>query len=27
MPHLNDILERRFSVIASSGGNYLLSNR
>jgi 4-amino-4-deoxy-L-arabinose transferase-like glycosyltransferase len=26
MPHLNDLLERHFSVVASSGGNYLLGN-
>jgi 4-amino-4-deoxy-L-arabinose transferase and related glycosyltransferases of PMT family len=26
MPHLNELLERRFSVVATSGGNYLLRN-
>jgi 4-amino-4-deoxy-L-arabinose transferase-like glycosyltransferase len=27
MPRLNELLERRFRVVASSGGNYLLSNQ
>jgi 4-amino-4-deoxy-L-arabinose transferase-like glycosyltransferase len=26
MPHLNDILQKRFRVVATSGGNYLLVN-
>jgi 4-amino-4-deoxy-L-arabinose transferase-like glycosyltransferase len=27
MPHLNDLLEKRFRIVATSGGNYLLSNQ
>jgi 4-amino-4-deoxy-L-arabinose transferase-like glycosyltransferase len=27
MPHLNDVLEKRFRIIATSGGNYLLCNQ
>ena len=27
MPHLNDILQKRFKVVATSGGNYLLTNQ
>jgi hypothetical protein len=27
IPHLNDLLEKRFRIVATSGGNYLLANR
>jgi len=27
IPHLNDLLEKRFKVVATSGGNYLLVNQ
>jgi hypothetical protein len=27
MPHLKDLLEQRFRIVATSGGNYLLSNQ
>jgi len=27
MPHLKGLLEQRFRIVATSGGNYLLSNQ
>jgi hypothetical protein len=27
MPHLNDLLDKHFQVVAAAGGNYLLSNQ